>query len=136
MRSRHKNGTRPPTNVNRRLNLDTPVGRHYFSGSRFYSNANDDIIVPESPVRNAGDVDVWGPGQTIPIHSPINTPTTFEPCIVQHEKDFDLQSMFQSMQHTIESKFEEVKEKLLILESRVSDVEKKAFRGTDPTLSR
>ena len=106
-RYRCRNAARPPSSVSRRLNLDTPVGRRYFTGSRFYSDSNynaEDVINSSA---------VWRPGQTIPIHTPTNTTAfnnTFEPANVQEEEEFDLRSMFQSMQHAIENKFDEVKE--------------------------
>ena len=106
MQSHCRNAARPPSSVSRRLNLDTPVGRRYFTGSRFYSDSNynaEDVIIPESPVSSEEDINssaVWRPGQTIPIHTHTNTTAfnnTFEPANVQEEEEFDLRSMFQSM---------------------------------------
>lgn len=106
--------------VCRRLDLNTPVTvrPRSHAPSSFYSRRRDtDIIVPESPVRSNEDV-VWQPGQTLPIEQPIIEESP-------GEIGYDVQSMLQSMQYTIETQFDEVKSKLSELEGRVIAMESK-----------
>ena len=62
----------------------------------------------------------WQPGQSLP--------TGPRPVELESQENIDLQNMLQSMQHTIESSFEEVKEKLSELEGRITRMEEKQLQ--------
>ena len=71
------------------------------------------MFVPESPARSEIEIPLWQPGQALPI---IPQPS---------QQPDDIRAILQSMQHTIESNFEDIKGQLSELESRISSVEKK-----------
>ena len=118
------------TRACRRLDLNMPVAVRPRSHppSSFYSRChNPDIIVPESPIRSNDDV-AWQPGQMLPIDQPDQIFPTEEQQAIQEPSEavgFDFQSMFQSMQHTMETHFDDVKKKLSDLEGRVVAIESK-----------
>ena len=100
--------------------------------SRFYSRTTDgDIFVPELPVRTNDDL-TWQPGQHLPLPAPASTSM-----ISEHSSSstFDVSSVLQSMQHTIESSFREVNGKLSNLETRLVQLEKNQFQHDETETS-
>ena len=62
----------------------------------------------------------WQPGQSLP-RGPL-------PIASESGTSIELQSMLQSMQHTIKSNFEEVKGKLVELDGRITSMEEKQLQ--------
>ena len=71
------------------------------------------MFVPESPARSEIEIPLWQPGQALPI------------ILQPSQQPDDIRAILQSMQHTTESNFEDIKGQLSELESRISSVEKK-----------
>lgn len=78
------------------------------------------MFVPETPQRDTYDDMHWQPGQSLPT-GPL-------PMESESGTSIELQSMLQSMQHTIKSNFEEVKGKLVELDSRITSMEGKQLQ--------
>ena len=101
------------SHVNRHLSFPAMTQQRFYSRT----SGDGDVYVPESPLRESNTV--WQPGQHLPLSllrsRPANSPAS----------SFDVCSMFQSVQHTMEDCFKEVKGKLLLLENRISELEER-----------
>ena len=112
-----RSSTRPDTSAFRRLNFQTPNTYCPSAASSFYSRSRGtDVFVPETPQRDTYDYMHWQPEQSLPT-GPL-------PLESESGTSIELQSMLQSMQHTIKSNLEEVKGKLVELDSRITSMEK------------
>ena len=116
--------TRADASASRRLNFETPNSYRPSTASRFYSRSTGsrvtDVFVPETPQRDTYDDMHWQPGQSLPT-GPLSIAS-------ESGTSIELQSMLQSMQHTIESNFEEVKGKLVELDGRITSMEEKQLQ--------
>ena len=87
----------------------------------------NEVLVPDSPVRENTCIPTWQPGQTLPCRRPSFSPVLSEACGPSSEASSltQIQNMLQSMQNTIDTNFKDVKERLADLEDRMMGVEEK-----------
>ena len=94
----------------------------------------NEVLVPDSPVRENTCIPTWQPGQTLPCRRPSFSPVLSEAHVASSLTQIQvhvassltqIQSMLQSMQNTIDTNFKNVKERLADLEDRMMGVEEK-----------